>query len=151
MSAARVIGTALAAGIVALIMALLRFDPANVALAAVAVAVAGAFLGRQDLASETVLPPLPSEPRGGHRREVSQLAWSLTGPDGRATAEGWRQVRAAARGRLASAGIDPDDDAAVAAALGDRALRTLRAVEPPGAHALDACLTALEHCQGAHR
>lgn len=149
MSAARIIGTALAVGTVVLVMSLLGFNLANIALAAVSVVAGGAFIGQQELGRDTALPQLPSESRGGHRREVSQLSWSLTDREGRVTAEGLRQLRAAARSRLASTGIDPDDDTVVAAALGDRALQTLRAERPPTVAALEACLTALENHQGA--
>lgn len=149
MSAARLVGTALLVGTVATVMALLGFDAVNIALAATAVAAVGGCIGGQDLGRDAVLPRLPSESRGGYRREVSQLSSSLTDRDGRVTAEGARQLREAARSRLASTGVDPDDDAAVSAALGERALHVLRAQAPPSARQLHACLTALEHHEGA--
>lgn len=154
MSAGRLIGTGLAAASVTLVMALLGFDFVNIALAAAAVATAGAFIGPSELGHEPSLPRVPSEQRRGSRHEVSQLAWSLIDREGRVREHGFRQVRAAAADRLVAAGIDPDDDDAVAAALGDRALRILRTqpTEPlPTAQSLSACLSALEHLEGVHR
>lgn len=154
MSAGRLVGTGLAVAAVTLVMALLGFDFVNIALAAAAAATVGAFIGPSELGHEPVLPRLPSEQRRGSRHEVSQLTWSLIDREGRVREHGLRQLRAVAADRLVAAGIDPDDDAAVAAALGGSALRTLRTqpTEPlPTSQALNACLSALEHLKGAHR
>jgi len=149
MSPPRVIGTALAVAAVVLVMWLMGFDGVNIALAAVAAAAAGTLVGHRDLGREQSLPHLPEEGRGGYRHEVSQISWSLTDRDGRVGGHGMSQLRSVAAGRLTTAGIDPDDDDTVRAALGERAFRTLRATEPPTVRALDACLTALENLHGA--
>ncbi|WP_324653644.1 hypothetical protein [Georgenia sp. H159] len=151
MSRARVAGVAVAVAAVAAAMWLVGFAGVNIALAAGATVTLGALLGHRDLGREHALPRLTDERRGGHRHEVSQLAWSLTTRDGRVGDAGMRQLRDVAATRLTTAGIAPDDDAAVRAALGDRAWRTLRSPAPQTVRALDACLTALENLEGARR
>ncbi len=149
MSPARLIGTGLAAAAVAAAMWFIGFTPVNISLGAAAAAVLGTLVGHQDLGREHSLPQLPDAQRAGYRHEVSQISWSLTDRDGRVGDTGLRQLRAVAAGRLELAGIDPGDDDAVRAALGDRAWQTLRATTPQPVRALDACLTALENLQGA--
>ncbi|WP_152192972.1 hypothetical protein [Georgenia satyanarayanai] len=144
MSGARAAGAVLAVAAVAAALWGIGLDGVNVALAAAATAVAAAVVGHRDLGRDHALPQLPGERRGGHRHEVSQLSWSLTDRDGRIGERGLRQLREVAAGRLALAGIDPADDDAVRAHLGERAWRTLRATTPQPVRALDACLTALE-------
>ena len=149
MSRLPLIMTGLAAGAVVVVMLLLAFEPANIALAGAAVAVLGALIGRADIGREPSLPQLPGGGRsGGQRHEIAQLSWSIIDRDGRVTEQGMRELRAVAAGRLRTAGIHPDDDDAVAAALGARGLRTLRAFEPPTSRAFDDCLTSLETLQG---
>lgn len=147
----RAVGVAVAVAAVVAVMWLVGFAGVNIALAAGATAALGALLGHRDQGREHSLPHLKDERRGGHRHEVSQLAWSLTDRDGRVGDAGMRQLRDVAATRLATAGIAPDDDAAVRAALGERAWRTLRARPPQPVRALDACLTALENLEGARR
>ncbi len=145
MSRARAAAAVLAVAAVAAAMSGIGFDGVNIALAAAATAVVAAVVGHRDLGREHGLPQLPVEQRAGHRHEVSQLSWSLTDRDGRVGDRGLRQLREVAAGRLALAGIDPADDDAVRAHLGERAWRTLRATTPQPVRALDACLTALEN------
>ncbi len=149
----RLVGTAVCCGAVAALMSALRFTPANVAVAVLSAAVLSVLVGRRELGAELSWPSLPEEERGGQRHELSQISWSLTGRDGRVAEYGLRQLRGVAAGRLRVAGVDPDDDAAVRAALGEPAWRTLRATAsaPPTVRALDACLTALENLEGAPR
>ncbi|MCM3662483.1 hypothetical protein M3148_16010 [Georgenia satyanarayanai] len=145
MSRGRAAAAVLAVVAVAVAMWGIGFDGVNIALAAAATAVVATVVGHRDLGRDHVLPQLPAEQRGGHRHEVSQLSWSLTDRDGRVGERGLRQLREVAAGRLALAGIDPADDDAVRAHLGERAWRTLRATTPQPVRALDACLTALEN------
>ncbi|PYG00298.1 hypothetical protein SAMN05216184_104240 [Georgenia satyanarayanai] len=145
MSRGRAAVAVLAVAAVVAAMWAIGFDGVNIALAAAATAVVAAVVGHRDLGREHGLPQLPAEQRAGHRHEVSQLSWSLTDRDGRVGERGLRQLREVAAGRLALAGIDPADDDAVRAHLGDRAWRTLRATTPQPVRALDACLTALEN------
>ncbi|WP_413450781.1 hypothetical protein AA0Y32_02300 [Georgenia phoenicis] len=151
MTAARAVAAVVAAAVVAGLLWTLGFTGVNIALAAGAAAVVAVVVGHRDLGREHELPQLPAEERAGHRHEVSQLSWSLTDRDGRVGERGLRQLREVAAGRLTGAGIDPTDDAAVRAALGERAWRTLRATTPQPVRALDACLTALENLPGADR
>lgn len=131
-------------------MAYLRFDGVNIALALAATAVVGVVGGRRELGHDLSWPALPGQDRGGHRHEVSQLSWSLTGRDGRVSDHALRRLREVAATRLRLASIDPDDDAAVRAVLGVPAWRVLRspASAAPTVRALDACLTALDRLEG---
>ena len=153
MSWQRIAGTLALCAAVAGVLGYLRFDAVNIALAVAAAAAAASLVGHRDRGVELGWPALSDEDRGGHRHEVSQISWSLTGRDGRVAEHGLRQLRAVAAGRLWSVGIDPDDDVAVRTALGERAWRTLRArpTDAPTVRALDACLTALEDLEGAAR
>ena len=149
MSVGRIAGAAAAVAAVVVAMWAIGFAAVNIALGAVAAAAVAALVGNSELGREVSLPELPDGRRGGHRHEVSQISWSLTDREGRVGEHGMRQLRAVAQVRLTTAGIDPADDAAVRAALGERAWRTLRATEPQSVRALDACLTALENLEGA--
>lgn len=145
MSRGRAAGAVLAVAAVVAAMWGIGFDSVNIALGAAATAVVAALVGHRDLGRDHGLPHLSAEKRGGHRHEVSQLSWSLTERDGRVGDRGLRQLREVAAGRLRLAGIDPADDDAVRAHLGEPAWRTLRATTPQPVRALDACLTALEN------
>lgn len=149
----RLVATAACCAVVGMLLSALRFAPAHVALAAVAAAVLSTLVGRRELGAELAWPALAEEERGGQRHELAQISWSLTGREGRVAEYGLHQLRTVAAGRLRLAGVDPDDDAAVRAALGERAWRTLHATAsaPPTLRALDACLTSLETLEGAPR
>lgn len=151
MSWQRIVAVALVGATVATVMTLMGFDAVNIVLATAATAVLAAVTGHREIGDELSWPVLAEEPRGGQRHEVSQISWSLTDKDGRVADHGLRRLRAVAAGRLTLAGIDPDDDDAVRARLGERALRTLRATREnrPTVRALDACLTALDDLEGA--
>lgn len=151
MSRRRTVLTALTVVAVVTTLWYLRFDTVNIVVAAAATTVLGALVGHRDLGADLAWPALPNEQRGGHRHDVSHISWSLTSRDGRISDHGLRRLRTVADSRLRLAGIDPDDDTAVAAALGGRGLRTLRATAStaPTMRDLDACLTALDTLEGA--
>ena len=150
MTGRRLVGVVVLCLAVGASMALLRFDGVNIALALAATAVVGVVAGRRELGHDLSWPTLPGQDRGGHRHEVSQLSWSLTGRDGRVSDHGLRRLREVAATRLRLAGIDPDDDDAVRAALGTPAWRVLRcsASAAPTVRALDVCLVALDQLEG---
>ena len=147
----RAAGTALGVAAVVTVLWLLRFDTVNIVVAAAAAAVLGGLIGHRDLGADLAWPALADEHRGGHRHEVAHTSWSLTTREGRISDHGLRRLRTVAAGRLRLAGIDPEDDAAVTAAIGARGLRTLRATAStaPTMRDLDACLTALDTLEGA--
>ncbi|MEE6280125.1 hypothetical protein [Georgenia sp. MJ170] len=151
MSRWRLLGGALLTAGVVTVMTLLNFDGVNIALGAVATVALSTLTGHREIGGDLGWPALPADERGGHRHEVSQLSWSLTDRDGRVGERGLRRLRDVAAGRLRLAGIDPDDDDAVRAAIGEHAWRTLRITRDnrPTVRALDACLTALDDLQGA--
>lgn len=152
MTAARAVGVVLLGAAVATVMSLLRFDAVNIALGVAAATVLGTVVGHRELGHDLAWPALPTTESGGLRHEVSQLSWTLTSRDGHVSPQGLRRLREVAASRLRLAGLDPEDDAAVRAALGEPAWRVLRAdtADPATVRALSACLTALEQLPGAN-
>jgi len=70
----------------------------------------------------------------GARGDLQDLAWSMTGRDGRAGERAMRRLREIAAVRLARHGLDLDDESATRAlrtVLGDRAVATLRRRSAP--------------------
>lgn len=72
--------------------------------------------------------------RAGERREALMLTWALAGHEGRVGRRALQQVQRVGAHRLARHGLDldsPDDDAALRALVGQRALATLRCRREP--------------------
>jgi len=85
-------------------------------------------VGRLDSDLEPELEPVARERRDGARGEVSELAWSLVGRDGRTGERALRRVREAAAHRLARHGVSlnsPLDADRVRELVGQRAYVTL--------------------------
>jgi hypothetical protein len=73
-------------------------------------------------------------PRAGERREALMLTWALAGHEGRVGPRALQQVQRIGAHRLARHGLDlasSDDDAALRALVGQRALATLRCRREP--------------------
>lgn len=72
--------------------------------------------------------------RHGARGEVQDLAWAMSGRDGRVGERALRTLRATAAGRVARHGVrlgDPEHDAALRELVGARAYRTLTTTTSP--------------------
>ncbi|MCR1982157.1 hypothetical protein NSA53_07865 [Cellulosimicrobium cellulans] len=135
-----------------ILLTTLGASPAH-ALTLTALGIAATLLRhRTGYAGDTVWPHLPTLRRDGNRRDVSDLAWSVLGRDGRVTPTAARRMRHLTDQLLARHGTGPLDDPtaapAVAHLLGPRVARTAHDLTTTGRlptpAELHAWLTALD-------
>ncbi|PTU55982.1 hypothetical protein DBB34_11370 [Sphaerisporangium cinnabarinum] len=135
-----------------ILLTTLGASPAH-ALTLTALGIAATLLRhRTGYAGDTVWPHLPTLRRDGNRRDVSDLAWSVLGRDGRVTPTTARRMRHLTDQLLARHGTGPLDDPtaapAVAHLLGPRVARTAHDLTTTGRlptpAELHAWLTALD-------
>lgn len=123
-----------AAGAVALAGGVVMLDALSAVAVGLAVAGVGLVLQRLGAADEPWRGELAPPERQGERREAMELTWALAGRDGRVGPRALRQVQGIAAHRLRRHGLSlesADDEAAVRALVGRRALATLRCARHP--------------------
>ena len=149
MKPARVaLGTAIVALAVGVVLAVSGLPFGLVLLFAAVVAVGGALATAFVDPEEPTLPERPTLLRGGARREVGFVAWSLRSTRGRVSPGASARLRSVAQRRLARQGIDLDDPAdrlRAEAVLGARAYRVVSDPMTRSFSTMRAAIRAVDH------
>ncbi len=141
------ISTAVVAIAVGVVLVVSGMPPGLVLLFSSVVAVGGALATAIVDPEEPVLPERPTSMRGGARREVGSVAWSLRSSRGRVSPGASARLSAVAARRLARLGIDLDDPAdrpRAEAALGARAYRVVSEPDPRSFSTMRAAIRAVD-------